>query len=78
MLAHNHHHAIIYLVVALLFGLFSTTSTTIANDSQLDNYHTRYTPEGRQQAGKKGTYRKDTHVWVYTSAFAQRFGMPKQ
>jgi hypothetical protein len=32
----------------------------------------------RKQAGKRGTYRKDTNVWVYTSAFAKRFGMPQQ
>jgi hypothetical protein len=34
--------------------------------------------QGRKQAGKRGTYRKDTNVWVYTSAFAKRFGMPQQ
>jgi hypothetical protein len=28
--------------------------------------------------GKRGTYTKDTHVWVYTSAFAKRFGMPQE
>jgi hypothetical protein len=30
------------------------------------------------KAGKRGTYTKDTHVWVYTSKFAKRFGMPQE
>jgi hypothetical protein len=39
---------------------------------------TRYTPQGRIKAGKRGTYKKDIHVWVYTSKFAKRFGMPQE
>jgi hypothetical protein len=54
-------------------------NTVIANqNSTIDNYNTRYTPQGRIKAGKRGTYKKDTHVWVYTSAFAKRFGMPQE
>ncbi len=57
----------------------TNTSIAIANqNSTIDNYNERYTPQGRKQAGKRGTYRKDTNVWVYTSAFAKRFGMPQQ
>jgi hypothetical protein len=65
------------LVVAtttLTLGLLSATNTVIANqNSTIDNYNTRYTPQGRIKAGKRGTYTKDTHVWVYTSAFAKHF-----
>lgn len=50
--------------------------TTLAQD--IDNYHTRYTPEGRKSVGATGTYPKDMHVWVYTSEFAKRFGMPEK
>jgi hypothetical protein len=32
----------------------------------------------RIKAGKRGTYTKDIHVWVYTSKFAKRFGMPQE
>jgi hypothetical protein len=32
----------------------------------------------KSKAGKRGTYRKDVNVWVYTSAFAKRFGMPQE
>jgi hypothetical protein len=39
---------------------------------------TRQTPQGRIKAGKRGTYTKDIHVWVYTSKFAKRFGMPQE
>jgi hypothetical protein len=59
--------------------LLSATNTVIANqNSTIDNYNTRYTPQGRIKAGKRGTYKKDIHVWVYTSAFAKRFGMPQE
>jgi hypothetical protein len=47
-------------------------------NSTIDNYNTRQTPQGRIKAGKRGTYTKDIHVWVYTSAFAKRFGMPQE
>jgi hypothetical protein len=65
------------LTTTLTLGLLSATNTVIANqNSTIDNYNTRYTPQGRIKAGKRGTYKKDIHVWVYTSAFAKRFGMP--
>jgi hypothetical protein len=68
---------IIELVVA--YGLYGTTHTAIANENSTDgNYKSRYTPQGRIKAGKRGTYRKDVNVWVYTSAFAKRFGMPQE
>ncbi|VVM20581.1 hypothetical protein BSPWISOXPB_7002 [uncultured Gammaproteobacteria bacterium] len=67
------------LTTTLTLGLLSATNTVIANqNSTIDNYNTRYTPQGRIKAGKRGTYKKDTHVWVYTSAFAKRFGMPQE
>ncbi|WP_369150204.1 hypothetical protein [Candidatus Thiodubiliella endoseptemdiera] len=68
-----------FLATTLALGLLSAANTVIANqNSTIDNYNDRYTPEGRKKAGKRGTYKKDIHVWVYTSAFAKRFGMPKQ
>ena len=68
-----------FVTGVLVFGLLGITNTAIANqNSTIDNYNDRYTPQGRKQAGKRGTYRKDTNVWVYTSAFAKRFGMPQQ
>ncbi len=67
-----------FVTGVLVFGLLGITNTAIANqNSTIDNYNDRYTPQGRKQAGKRGTYRKDTNVWVYTSAFAKRFGMPQ-
>ena len=67
------------LTTTLTLGLLSATNTVIANqNSTIDNYNTRYTPQGRIKAGKRGTYKKDIHVWVYTSAFAKRFGMPQE
>ena len=67
------------LTTTLTLGLLSATNTVIANqNSTIDNYNTRQTPQGRIKAGKRGTYTKDTHVWVYTSAFAKRFGMPQE
>ena len=67
------------LTTTLTLGLLNVTNTVIANqNSTIDNYNTRYTPQGRIKAGKRGTYKKDTHVWVYTSAFAKRFGMPQE
>ncbi len=68
-----------FVTGVLIFGLLGITNTAIANqNSTIDNYNDRYTPQGRKQAGKRGTYKKDIHVWVYTSAFAKRFGMPKK
>ncbi len=68
-----------FLIGCLAFGLFGTTHTAIANEnSTVGNYKSRYTPQGRIKAGKRGTYRKDVNVWVYTSAFAKRFGMPQE
>ena len=70
-----------FVTGVLVFGLLGITNTSIAianQNSTIDNYNERYTPQGRKQAGKRGTYRKDTNVWVYTSAFAKRFGMPQQ
>ena len=68
-----------FVTGVLIFGLLGITNTAIANqNSTIDNYNDRYTPQGRKQAGKRGTYKKDIHVWVYTSAFAKRFGMPQQ
>ncbi|CAC9645293.1 hypothetical protein [bacterium endosymbiont of Bathymodiolus sp. 5 South] len=67
------------LTTTLTLGLLSATNTVIANqNSTIDNYNTRYTPQGRIKAGKRGTYKKDIHVWVYTSKFAKRFGMPQE
>ncbi|CAC9636198.1 hypothetical protein, partial [uncultured Gammaproteobacteria bacterium] len=68
-----------FVIGVLVFGLLGITNTAIANqNSTIDNYNDRHTPQGRKQAGKRGTYKKDIHVWVYTSAFAKRFGMPQQ
>ncbi|VVH51376.1 hypothetical protein BPUTSESOX_255 [uncultured Gammaproteobacteria bacterium] len=68
-----------FVIGVLVFGLLGITNTAIANqNSTIDNYNDRHTPQGRKQAGKRGTYKKDIHVWVYTSAFAKRFGMPKK
>ena len=70
-----------FVTGVLVFGLLGITNTSIAianQNSTIDNYNERYTPQGRKQAGKRGTYRKDTNVWVYTSVFAKRFGMPQQ
>ncbi len=70
-----------FVTGVLVFGLLGITNTSIAianQNSTIDNYNERYTPQGRKQAGKRGTYRKDTNVWVYTSAFVKRFGMPQQ
>jgi hypothetical protein len=38
----------------------------------------RYFDMFLRKAGKRGTYKKDIHVWVYTSKFAKRFGMPQE
>lgn len=69
---------IIGLLAFALSNVSHAKTTSIGQNLQIDNYNSRYTPQGRKQAGKRGTYRKDIHVWVYTSAFAKRFGMPKQ
>jgi len=69
------------LIGLLAFGLSNTVyaqTTNTKQNLQVDDYNSRYTPQGRKQAGKRGTYTKDTHVWVYTSAFAKRFGMPEE
>lgn len=69
----------VFVTGVLVFGLLGVTNTAIANQSPtIDNYNSRYTPQGRIKAGKRGTYKKDIHVWVYTADFAKRFGMPQQ
>ena len=30
------------------------------------------------KTGRKGSYTEDINMWVYTSEFAKRFGMPKE
>lgn len=39
------------------------------------NWHTQFTFEGQI---RPGPYTVDPHVWVYTKAFAERFGMPRE
>ena len=54
-----------FLIGCLAFGLFGTTHTAIANEnSTVGNYKSRYTPQGRIKAGKRGTYRKDVNAIV--------------
>ena len=47
--------------------------------SGLFSYFETFTGEGRKGNSRfNGPYAKDRHVWVYTSAFAKRFGMPEE
>ena len=39
------------------------------------NWHSRFTFEGQV---RPGPFVRDPHIWVYTKAFAERFGMPKE
>ena len=41
-------------------------------------YDLSYTVEGRQAAALRSFHKHDPHVWVYSSEFAERFGMPKR
>ena len=41
-------------------------------------YDLSYTAEGRQAAALRSFHKHDPHVWVYSSEFAERFGMPKR
>lgn len=69
------------LTIIWLFSLISAVHSQAINtaqNTQIDNYKTRYTPQGRESVNARGTYSKDTHVWVYTSSFAKRFGMPQE
>ena len=54
-------------IVALLFVLVS-----IASQAWGKTYEEIFTPKANK------AYTEDINVWVYTSAFAKRFGMPKQ
>ena len=68
-------------ILALLAALLLTalvSPTSVQAETSVNNYYTRFTPEGRRSVGAKGTYQKDNHVWVYTSEFAKRFGMPEK
>ncbi|MBA5249025.1 MAG: hypothetical protein FE834_05760 [Gammaproteobacteria bacterium] len=69
---------ILITVISFVVISINTTNAQISNSTTIDNYKSRYTPQGRIKADKRGTYRKDLHVWVYTSAFAKRFGMPQE
>ena len=40
-----------------------------------DNWYSSYTFEGQI---RPGPFTVDPHIWVYTKAFAERFGMPKE
>ena len=65
--------ALIILCLALGFN------TSFAKDKETylkyDDFHT---PKGFKNSKRSGTYKKDPHIWVYTSSFAKRFGMPKR
>ena len=52
------------VIILVLACVFSTASAA--------TYEESFTPK----AGK--AYSEDINVWVYTSAFAERFGMPKE
>ena len=62
----------------MAFFMLSVASIQGVSAQEVDNYYTRFTSEGRQSVGATGVYSKDMHVWVYTSEFAKRFGMPKK
>ena len=67
---------LIALLIALLIAGVLTVPLAAADAPR--TYNSLFTPEGRKAAGRTGTYSKDPHVWVYTRAFAERFGMPEQ
>ncbi len=62
----------------LVFCLLGLTSSVQAETRENWNYESRFTAEGFKASGKSGTYAYDPHVWVYTTAFAKRFGMPEK
>ena len=62
--------------LTLLVSCMALCSSVLAGEPR--TYASLFTPEGRQAAGRTGTYAKDPHVWVYTRAFAKRFGMPSE
>ncbi|AZR80877.1 hypothetical protein [Thiomicrospira sp. S5] len=62
----------------LVFCLLGLTSSVQAEPRENWNYESRFTAEGFKASGKSGTYAYDPHVWVYTTAFAKRFGMPEK
>ncbi|MFW2439268.1 MAG: hypothetical protein ACN4GR_07840 [Arenicellales bacterium] len=51
----------------------------LIGESGLVPYEVVYSPEWaawRVKQGQGSSYKKDPHVWVYTTEFAKRFGMP--
>jgi len=64
---HRFNLLTLLLTACLMVLSFSATS------KELSPYEQRYvTPT------KKGVFHKDRNIWVYTSSFAKRFGMPTQ
>jgi len=49
-----------------------------AEPSNIGTYKDMYTPAGIDRMRGRSMYIKDPHVWVYTSRFAKRFGMPEE
>ena len=41
-------------------------------------YDLEYTPEGIRAGAQRSFHKHDPNVWVYSSEFAERFGMPKR
>ncbi len=46
-----------------------------ASFSEEMNWKSRFSLEGKE---RPGPYTKDPHIWIYTKAFAERFGMPDE
>lgn len=67
----------IFIITQLLWSSFST-APLVANEGPVGTYRQRMDPEWRKKhyPGWGTTFTKDNNVWVYTSKFQKRFGMP--
>jgi hypothetical protein len=64
------------LWLLLLLGFALPLQAAYWNPGSHDELHTAQAVENRTGMGGGTTFVPDPHVWVYTSSFAKRYGMP--
>ena len=68
-----------FLVVILLtVGWFAPSFADNVSRWNPKNYHYFHTPDIAVKRKGGSTFYRDPFVWVYTSSFAKRYGMPEE
>jgi len=83
MCKEEHSSKVYFNIILIILILIPMIFITTTKAEKYVPYDYKFTPmpkyeELRKPGAGRNTYTKDPHVWVYTSEFAKRFGMPEK